>query len=139
MGTGVCVFFVDDDESLTRVTVARWERLNNNHPTESFREYAGKKVRYILAFLETENRKPVRFTHTECGYMFFDEEGKRDEEEWLKELQLVGQRMSWFDPGKKEGNVIPSGDRFAHKTYQHKYKWEMSPELLNNLVYEVFP
>jgi hypothetical protein len=139
MGTGVRVFFVDDNDSLIKVPVARWERLNNNHSTETFREYAGKKVRYILAFLETENRKPVRFTRTECSYMFFDKEGKRDEEEWHKELQLVGQGMSWLDPDKKESNVIRAGDWFAQKTYQHKYKWAMTPELLNKVVYEVFP
>lgn len=120
MGTGVRVFFVGDDDSLLKVSVARWERLNNCHPVESFREYAGKKVRYILAFLETENRKPVRFTHTECSYIFFDSEGRLDEDEWLKELQLVGQGMSWLDSGDRDSNVIRAGDRFAQMTYRNK-------------------
>ncbi len=139
MATGVRIFFVAEDDSLIKVSVARWDRLHNNHPTECFPQYAGKKVRYILAFLDMENRKPVQFTYTECGYMFFDSEGKLDEEEWSKQMQLVGQVMSWLDFSEEKSNLIQASDRFAQKTYHRKYKWEMSSELLNKMVYAVFP
>jgi len=139
MGKGVRIYFVTDDDLLEKVSVARWDRLNNCHPAECFPEYAGKKMRYIIAILETENRKPICFTYTECGHMFFDTEGRRDEDEWHKQLQLVGQGMSWLALDRKDTNVIWAGDWFAQKTYQHKYKWEMTQELLTKLVYEVFP
>jgi hypothetical protein len=139
MGTGVRVFFVAEDDSLIKVSVARWDRLHNNHPAECFHHYAGKKVRYILAFLEMEDRKPVQFTYTECGYIFFDSEGKLDEEEWHKQLQLAGQGMSLLDIREEKSNVINASGRFAQKTYHIKYKWEMSSVLLNKMVCAVFP
>lgn len=48
MGLGIRIFMVDEDDSLHRLALARYERLLRDDPDESIKEYAGMRVRYAL-------------------------------------------------------------------------------------------
>ena len=59
MGLSVRIFFVGDDDTLERFPFARYERMLNCDPKEHHIEYAGKRVRCILAVVDLANRIPV--------------------------------------------------------------------------------
>ena len=59
MGTGIRIFLINDDGSLKRFPLARFERLFQGHSEECLLEYAGKRVRYALVVVDFVNREPV--------------------------------------------------------------------------------
>ena len=78
MGIGLRVFLVNDDDSLERLAVARYDRLLRRDPGECLRQYAGKRVRYALVAYEVENRKSLKILRMEYNYLFLDSEGRID-------------------------------------------------------------
>ena len=138
MGRGFRVFFVDNDDGLLKVSFARWDRLNNRHPTECFPEYAGKRLRYVMVVLELEEKKPVYISYIDCGYVTFDAEGKVDQEDWERQLQLAANSIDLFGPEANEGNVINAQTRFFRRSYHHKYRWDFSDGMLERLIKAIF-
>ena len=57
MGLSFRVFFFDDDDSMHRISLARYERLFRGE--ERLSQYAGKRVRCAMAVVEVEGRTPV--------------------------------------------------------------------------------
>jgi hypothetical protein len=76
MRLGTRIFIIGDNDSMTRMPVKRFNRLIRRDPAERFPEYAGKRVRYALIFIESENRKPVEVLKAQYSYMAFDPEGR---------------------------------------------------------------
>ena len=75
MGIGLRIFIVNDDDSLERLALTRYERLMQRDPDTSFPQYAGKRVRYAEVAIEFENRKPVEILRMEYFIMHFDSKG----------------------------------------------------------------
>ena len=48
MGLSIRVFIIEDDDTIKRLPLARYERLLKSDPNEQLLEYAGKRVRYAL-------------------------------------------------------------------------------------------
>jgi hypothetical protein len=138
MGRGFRVFFVDNNDNLLKVSFARWERLNNRHPTECFPEFAGKRLRYIMVVLDLEEKKPFYISYIDCGYVTFDAAGKVDQEEWERHLQLAANSFDPFGPEANEGNVINAQTRFFRRSYDHKYRWNFSDGMLERLIKAIF-
>jgi len=65
MGVGLRIFIVNDDNSLERLALTRYERLMRRDPDISFPQYSGKRVRYAEVAIELENRKPVEILRME--------------------------------------------------------------------------
>ena len=59
MGFSQRTFLVNEDDSLLRLPLTRYERLLQRDPEERFPQYAGKRIRYILAVVDLLNRRPV--------------------------------------------------------------------------------
>ncbi len=59
MGLGSRIFIVNDDQSIEKLSLARFERLFRQDPDERLSKYAGKRVKYAHVILELKNRKPV--------------------------------------------------------------------------------
>ena len=57
MGITCRVFFLDDNDSLQRISMARLDRLLHFDRRESFQQYAGKRVRCAMVFLEVDGRQ----------------------------------------------------------------------------------
>ena len=76
MGLSHRVYLINDDDTLSRISAAIYERLLRRDPKERVQEYAGKRVRYALGILETENRKPWQINRIQYSYLFFDSEGR---------------------------------------------------------------
>ena len=76
MGVSLRIFIVNDDNSLERLALKKYERFMQRDPDISFPQYAGKRVRYAEVAVEFENRKPVEILRMEYFIMQFDSKGR---------------------------------------------------------------
>jgi len=58
MGLSIRIFTVEEDDTLKRLPMTRFDRLLKRDPDESLPKYAGKRVRYALIVVELINRRP---------------------------------------------------------------------------------
>ena len=59
MGLSIRIFIVEDDDTIKRLPLARYERLLKGDPDVRLSEYAGKRVRYALIVVDLVNRRPI--------------------------------------------------------------------------------
>ena len=71
MGLSIRIFVVEDDDTINRLPLARYERLLKRDSDERLLEYAGKRVRYALIVVDLFNRRPIEIVNDEFGFLFF--------------------------------------------------------------------
>ena len=76
MGLSIRIFIVEDDDTIKRLPLSRYERLLKRDPDERLSKYASKRVRYALIVVELINRKPKEVVRDEYAYLDFDKEGR---------------------------------------------------------------
>ena len=76
MGLSLKVFIVEDDDTITRLPLARYERLLKRDPNERLPKYAGKRIRYALIVVDLVNRRQTEVVRDEFAYLDYDEEGR---------------------------------------------------------------
>jgi hypothetical protein len=138
MGIGTRIFFIDDDDTMHRFPLAKFERLRRGDPKESLPQYAGKRLRYALVVLEMENRRPINIIMVQHSYLYFDFEGRIDTSEREKAATLA---VNMVPPSPKErqtGQVINAHHRFAKKEHEHRYSWTPTPEIGESIVAAIF-
>ena len=138
MGIGLRIFLVNDDDSLQRLAVTKYERLLRRDPKERLPQYAGKRVRYALVVYEVENRKPVEILRIEYSWLCLDSEGRIDASEQERELRLALEVLPPLPMELHPKRVIDAHHRFAKKRYEDKYRWTPSPEIEAAIVHAVF-
>ena len=89
MGIGIRIFVVNDDDSIKRLALARYDRLLERDPKERLPQYAGKRVRYALAVVDLVDREPVEILRIQYSYLSFDSEGCIDPVEGEREARLL--------------------------------------------------
>ncbi len=72
MGTGCRVFFVDDNDSLQRISMSRLDLLLHVDRWESLQQYAGKRVRCAMVFLEVDGRQVLSIRNIDYFLIHFD-------------------------------------------------------------------
>ena len=128
MGIAIWIFFVNDDDSIQRFPLARFERLIERDPKERLPQYAGKRVRYVEVALELEQRKPVGILRILYLVLPFDSEGRVDAAEQEKERRLGIEMMpSILDRDSKQ--VVEAQHLFAKKRFDNEYRWEPTQEM----------
>jgi hypothetical protein len=128
MGLGTRIFIFGDNDSMTRIPVNRFNRLIRRDPAKRFPEYAGKRLRYALIVIESENRKPVDVLRAQYSYLAFDPEGRLREDEREKVTRLS---MELIEPlsGDQEETVINARYKFARKRFDREYRWTPTEEI----------
>ena len=120
MSTGVRVFFIDDEDHLHRFPVKKFDQLG--HSSEKFPEFAGRRVRYALVFLEIKDKKPVAIKHTDYSYVQFNKDGSFDDAEFDKSLQMAVDLLGAFlTPKRAKGSLIDARGRFVKKRHDHEF------------------
>jgi hypothetical protein len=114
MGTGLRVFLVNDDGSLKRFPLARFERLFQHHAEERLPQYAGKRVRYAFVVVNLVNREPVEIIGIQYPILTFDSKGRID------------------------AKVVDVEHRFLQKRFENRYLWEPTPEIEEAIVKAIF-
>jgi hypothetical protein len=136
MGVGTRVFFFDKD-SVRRFPYAKFRRLWEGKTNERLPQYAGKRIKYALVTLGTENRRPIEIINIDFSYVSIDIEGRFDQYE-IQEMLMDA--MNCLDaPLKKTGrNVIDAASAFAKKRYCDKYLWTPTNDELSEISLLIF-
>jgi len=129
MGTGLRIFLINDDDSLQRFPLARFERLIDRDPKERLPEYAGKRVRYALVIVDLVNRKPVEILRIQYSILTFDSEGKIDAAELEKEMRLGVDMVPIGKTTPTSLKVVDAEHHFLQKRYENRYLWRPTPEI----------
>lgn len=139
MGLGVRVFFIEDDNSLKRISLKRLEKLiDNDADAEPLLGYAGQRVRYALVILDVENRKPIAIRGMDCSILKFDNKGRVDQDEWNKQKYFAVEMMASIIPEPKIESVINARQRFIKKQYEHEFRWELDSEIKKAIAEAIF-
>ena len=138
MGITVWIFIVNDDDSIQRFPLARFERLIERDPNERLPQYAGKRVRYVEAAVELEQRKPVDILRILYLILPLDSEGRIDAAEQEKGRRLGAEMMPPIVMDRDSKQVIEAGYRFAKKRFDNEYRWIPTPEIEAAILKAIF-
>jgi len=138
MGTGLKIFLINDDDSLQRFPLARFERLIDRDPKERLPQYAGKRVRYALVIADLVNRKPVKVLSTQYSILTFDSEGKIDAAELEKEMRLGVDMVPIGTTAPTSRKVVDAEHHFLQKRYENRYLWRPTPEIEEAIIKAIF-
>ena len=134
MGVSVRVFLVDDNDSLQRISMARLDRLLHFDRAANFPQYAGKRMRCAMVFVEVAGRRVLSIRNIDYFLLMFDDEGRINKEEWEKGMSL-GMELLPFIPDKEHPKqVINAQHRFAKRRYEHEFKWKPSRKVEEAIV-----
>ena len=137
MGIGCRVFLIDDNDSLQRISMVRLTRLLHFDPRESLQQYAGKRVRCAMVFLEVAGRQVLTISHIDYFLLQFNDKGRIDKKEWEKGMRL-GMELQPSLHKQYPQHVIDAQHRFAKRRYEHEFKWKPSPKVEDVIVKAVF-
>ena len=138
MGLSIRVFIVEDDNTIKRLPMIRFERLLNRDPNEKLSKYAGKRVRYALIVVDLVNRRPIEIVKDEFAYLNFDDEGRLELSEHEQAESLAFDMLNFFSLKQKDKRVIDARHKFARKRYFDKYRWEPSDETIAAISEAIF-
>ena len=138
MGITVWIFIVNDDDSIQRFPLARFERLIERDPNERLPQYAGKRVRYVEGAVELEQRKPVDILRILYLILPLDSEGRIDAAEQERGRRLGAEMMPPIVMDRDSKQVIEAGYRFAKKRFDNEYRWIPTPEIEAAILKAIF-
>ena len=138
MGISLRIFLIEDDDSIKRLALAKYERLLEGNPKERLPQYADKRVRYALAMVDLKDRQPLEILRIQYSYIYFDSEGRIDATDLEEETRLAYEALSSWPIERLRGPVIDARQKFAKKRFNHKYKWTPTPEIEARIVKEIF-
>ena len=138
MGLGTRIFIVNEDDSLQRLSLKRYNRLIKGHPDEGLMQFAGKRIRYALIVLEMINRKPIEVLMAEYSFLAFDSKGRLDASEREKAARLAMDTLEPILPGKKPERLIDAKHKLAKKRFADRYLWKPTSEIESAIQKAIF-
>lgn len=138
MGLGHRVFIVNDDDSLLKISLAKYERLYQEDSQERLLQYAGLRVRCALVVLFFEERKPQSITWIDCHRIPFNAEGRVDLKEWENQGRHFVNSLALPFKEPKRYKIIDAHGVFAQKRYEWESKWSLTPELKQAIEEAIF-
>ena len=138
MGMSLRIFLVNDDDSIQRLPLARYERLIHRDPKERLPQYAGRRVRYVEVALELEHRKPVRILRILYLILSLDPEGRIDAAELEKGRRLGFDMVPPVLTDRGANQVIEARHFFAKKRFDKEYRWNPTPEIEPSILEAIF-
>ena len=138
MGRSIRIFIVEDNNSIKRLPLARYERLHKHDPDERLLEYAAQRVRCALIVVDLVNRIPVEIVRSEFGFLFFDDEGRLEASEHGKEESLAFDMLTPLFPDQTNSQVIDARHKFAKKRYFDKFSWKPTDEIVVSIAEAIF-
>ncbi len=139
MGLGIRIFFIDDEDSIHRIPVSRWNKLQNRDSDEHFTEHAGKCVRSAMVVLEFVNRKPVAVNRTFFSQLYFNSIGQLDVDKISDAMRLAADITEPdFLAMPQKSNIIDAKKQFSNKIYQNLFKWTPTPKINDAITKAIF-
>jgi len=138
MGIGTRIFLIDENDSLHRISMARYNRMTNPDTDERFTQYAEKRMRCAMIFYEVEGRKPLSIIRTDYYYLPFDNEGRIDNTELEEQLRLSSEIVPPIFEEQSSKKVLDAQSRFAQKRYRHEFQWTPDTEIETAIMTAIF-
>ena len=138
MGMSLRIFIIKDDDSLQRLALAKYERMRDRDPRGRLPEYAGKRIRYALVFVDLENRQPVEIVRIQCSYLYFDAEGLIEADNIEKATKLALETLPSVLQKEYGEPIIDARHKFAKRRFDHLYHWTPTPEIEAAIFSEIF-
>jgi hypothetical protein len=138
MGLGIRIFVVEEDDTIKRLPLTRYERLLKRDPDERLPKYAGMRLRYALIVVNLVNRKPIEIVRDEFFYLDFDKNGRLKEAEHEKNESLALDMLDLLLMKQHDKRVIDARNRFARKRYFDKNTWKPTDELVTAIAETIF-
>lgn len=138
MGLSIRVFIVEDDDSINRLPLTKYERLLKRSSDERLLKYAGKRVRYALLVVDSVNRKPIEIVRDQFGFLDFDDEGRLKMSEQGKMESLAFDMLAPILSDQTNSRVIDAGHKFAKKSYLDKFSWTPTDEIIAAIAKAIF-
>ena len=138
MGIGIRLYIVEDDDSLKRCPLNRYERMLRGLPGEALPQYSGRRMRSICAAIELINRKPAEILRLDFSYLAFDSEGKLDRSEFETATMLGIDLLAQIKPIDPKRKVVDASHRFAEKRYKDQFLWSPTPGIESAIITAIF-
>jgi hypothetical protein len=139
MGLSIRIFIVEEDDTIKRLPLARYERLLIRDPNERLPKYAGKRVRYALIVVDLVHRRPIEVVRDEFAYLDFDEEGRFKEPAYENDDSSAFDMLDFFLlEQQQDKRVIDARHKFARKRYFDKHRWEPTDEIVTAIAEAIF-
>ena len=126
---GLRIFIINEDDSLKRLSIDRFERLRRDDPNARLPQYAYQKIRYALVFLETKDRRAVGINYINYGYLVFDSNGGLDTDYREQAARMALEILPPMESDEGPNSVIDAGHKFAKKRYDNQFKWRPTQEM----------
>jgi len=138
MGISLRIFLVNDDDSIQRLALARYDRLLERDPKERLPQFAGKRIRYALVVVDLVNREPVEILRIQYSYLSFDPAGRIDPAYVEEEARLAFDVLPPLPIEQRPSAVIEARHMFAKKLYESQYKWTPAQEIETAIMIAIF-
>lgn len=138
MGVTVRIFFVNDDDSIQRFPLARFERLIERDPKERLPKYAKKRVRYILLAVDLVNRAPVETLRAQFSYLSFDSEGLFDRAKLKEKVKLYIDILPPAPIIRYPWDIVEPKPILPKKCHNENDKWTPTPAIEAAIINAVF-
>lgn len=138
MGLSIRIFLVEDDDSIKRLPLTRYERLHKHDRHERLLKYAGQRIRYALIVVDLVNRRPVEIVKDEFGFLLFDDEGRLKKSEHRKAESLAFDMLTPLFSDQTNSRVIDARHKFAKKRYFDKFSWSPTDEIIAAIAEAIF-
>lgn len=138
VATGVRVHFFEDGGGIKKVPYARFQRLLAEDSNERIEEYAGKRVRCAMTFVELKNRKAIRIIQTDFMIIPFAHDGAVDREEFRRRASLAINMLD-FGMRSQDGNVVNLVPKLSKNRYLREFVWVATQAEIRAIVSDVLP
>jgi len=138
MGLSIRIFIVEDDDTIKRLPLARYERLHKWDAAERLLKYAGKRVRYVLIVVDLVNRIPIEIVRDEFGFLDFDDVGRLKVVGHEKQESLAFDMLAPLLSDQTNSRVIDARHKFAKKRYFNKFSWAPTDEIIAAIAEAIF-
>jgi len=119
--------------------MAKLERLLYFDRRESLPQYAGKRVRCAIVFVEGARRWVLAIQNIEYSILTFDAKGRIDKKEWEKGMRLGMDLLPPLYGKDHPKQMIDARHRFAKRRYEHEFKWKPSRKVEQAIVAAILP
>jgi len=126
MGLSIRIFIVEEDDTIKRFPLARYERLHKCDPDDA------------LIVVDLVNRRPIEIVKDEYGFLFFDDEGRLKVSEHGKEENLAFDMIPPLLSDQTNNQVIDARHKFAKKSYFDKFSWAPTDEIIAAVAEAIF-
>jgi len=121
------VYALEDNGNIRRIGGRHFTQLYDGRTDKPIPEYAGKRIRIAMVFVETRARKPIGICRVDYSLIGFDSQGFVDQKERWEAKKLVG---DLWDPliGGPADILDELRPGIAKLKYADRFRWTPTPE-----------